>query len=327
VNRLRPLALVLAFALHVFALVLLVRDAGVLGPVLAHVLGAVVWGWGTAALLPAFDRATVWLMAACALLFPVLGPLASVTLIAILRRPPPDRTAKKYIVWRDQAIAETGESLPSSASGQSIVEILQSPRTQLRRNAILALRDLDPYVAIPLLRKGLQDSDEQVRIYSQNILSGMIERFEANLKELEQRVLAEPSAALHAMRLAEHFHELVYLDVAGDDETAAHYLTTAQDILRRAAALDPTDAQIPFLGLKCALRMRDLPAAERWFSQLQTGGYDIAAVLPWRMELMFLAGDWVRLRELFAVFERAQVINPRVEELIRYWKRLPVPVA
>eukprot|EP01035_Chromulina_nebulosa_P034026 gene34026-45608_t len=125
------------------------------------------------------------------------------------------------------------------------------------RNAILALRELDPIVAIPLLRKGLQDSDEQVRIYAQNILSGLIERFEANLKELEQRVAAEPAAALHAIRLAEHFHELVYLDVAGDDETAAHYLATAQDILHRASALAPQDPQIPFLGLKCALRARD----------------------------------------------------------------------
>ncbi len=322
-NRLRPLALALAVVLHGIACVLLVRATGLLWPLLAHLVGAALWTWGAGAWLQPTDRASRGLHATCALLFPVLGPLISVTFVRLLRRPPPDRSARAYLVWNDQAPDHTGDSLPSSASGQSIVEILQSPRTELRRNAILALRDLDPYVAIPLLRKGLQDSDEQVRIYSQNILSNMIERFETNLKDLEQRVQAEPAAALHALRLAEHYHELVYLDVAGDDETAAHYLTKAQTILSRAAALTPHDSQIPFLGMKCALRARDFPAAEQWFARLQAGAYDIAQVLPWRMELVFHSGDWVRLRELFTVFERAQLVNPRIDDLIRYWRPTP----
>ncbi len=326
-SRLRAIALLLGAILHIVALWLLARDAHLPWGLCAHLAGSLGWGYGSVFFLPLNHRGNGWFMSAIALLFPVLGPLTSLALARILHRPPIDRSARRYLIWSETAQTELTSALPAGAAGQSIVEILQSPRTQLRRNAVLALRDLDPQLAIPLLRKGLQDSDEQVRIYAQNILSSMLERYEGGIKELAQRVAAEPSAALHAVRLAEHYHELVYLDVAGDDETAAHYLAQAQNLLKRAAALAPDDREIPFLGLKCAIRARDAVAAEQWAQQLQRDGNDIRQTLPWLIELVFLQSDWVRLRELFAVFERSQMVNPRIEELVRYWTRPAHPSA
>ncbi len=324
-KRLRLLALVVGVALHFFAALLLLRGGPLALPILAHVAGSAAWGLGAVPLFPAALRAAWWFGGACALLFPVVGPLTSLALAAILRRPPVDHSARRYVVWNDQPVVESRDTLPAGAAGQSIVEILQSPRIQLRRNAVLALRELDPQLAVPLLRKGLQDSDEQVRIYAQNILSTMLERFETGLKELDQRLAAEPEAALHAIRLAEHYYELVYLDVAGDDDTAAHYLAKAQTLLARAAMLAPGDGQIPLLGLKCALRARDLAAAEHWFAQLEARGYDVPQVLPWHMELVFLRGDWPRLRELFTTFEHDRIVNPRIAELVQFWT--PAPAA
>lgn len=324
-TRLRLLAVVLGALLHAVALYLLVCDHALAWPLLAHLGGACTWGYGAAGLLPVAQRPLWWFTAAPALLFPVLGPLTSLALVLMLRLPPVDHSARRYVVWNDEPQTALTDSLPAGAAGQSIVEILQSPRTQLRRNAILALRDLDPQLAIPLLRKGLQDSDEQVRIYSQNILSTMLERYEGGLKELAQRVAAEPGAALHAVRLAEQYHELVYLDVAGDDETAAHYLNQALALLARAADLAPADHDIAFLALRCAIRARNLPAAEHWFARLQQSGYDVRQVLPWRMELVFLQGDWARLRELFVVYQRSQIVNPRIDDIVRFWNLAPAP--
>ncbi len=286
---------------------------------LAHVIGALAWGYGATVFLPVGFQRAWWFTAGPALLFPVLGPVTSYVLARLLSRPPIDRSARRYIIWNEEIREGLSDALPAGAAGQSIVEILQSPRTQLRRNAILALRELDPQLAIPLLRKGLQDSDEQVRIYAQNILSTMLERYETSIKDLAQRVAAEPGAALHAVRLAEQYHELVYLDVAGDDETAAHYLNQALTLLTRAAELSPADSEIPFLGLRCAIRARNLPEAERWFARLEHVAYDIRQVLPWRMELVYMQGDWARLRELCAIFQRSQMVNPRIDELVRFW--------
>ncbi len=317
--RLRLIALVLGALLHFLALIFLTHYPTISLALLAHFAGALVWGYGSVVFLPNGQQHLWWLMAAPAVLFPLLGPLACLALARTLRLPPIDRGDRRYVVWNDEAETGLSDSLPAGAAGESIVEILQSPRTQLRRNAILALRDLEPQLAIPLLRKGLQDSDEQVRIYAQNILSTMLERYESSLKELAQRLAAEPGAALHAVRLAEQYHELVYLDVAGDDETATHYLNQAQTLLARAAELQPTNQEIAFLGLKCAIRARNLAAADQWFAHLDHIGHDVRQTLPWLMELVFMKGDWVRLRELFAVFQRGRIVNPRVDELAHFW--------
>ncbi len=288
-------------------------------PVGLHLAGAGLWGRGYSLLRePVPPRA--WLLpAGCAALFPLLGPLAALFIAALQRRPPADQSASRYVVWDDESRSRWSGSTPAGASGQSIVDILQSPRTQLRRNAVLALRDLDPAMAIPLLRKGLQDSDEQVRIYAQNILSTMLEGFESGIKALEQRLASSPDGVPHAVRLAEQYFELVYLDIAGDEETAAHYLSRAQALLTRAATLAPDNREIAFLGLKYALRARDVPAAQRWFEALRTVGFDLQTVLPWQMELVFLQRDWRRLDELFVFFRRARILNPRIAELMTFW--------
>jgi hypothetical protein len=285
-----------------------------------HLAGAVAWGWGQA---PRFfyPPRVAWSFASCcAAIFPLLGPVASLVLEAQLRQPPVDRSSRRYTVWDDEAAGEIAEAPKATVTGQSIVEILQSPRSELRRNAVLALRELDPRMAIPLLRKGLQDSDEQVRIYAQNILSTMLERFEAGIKELEQRLDAEPNAWGHAIRLAAQYFELVYLDVAGDEETASRYLTWAQTLLQRADAAAPGDAEVAFQGLRYALRAHDVGQARKWFARLDTSGYDARQVLPWEMELVFIEGDWPALHRLFDEFHRSEIVNPRVEEVIAFWR-------
>lgn len=319
ISRLRPLLLLIAVLLQALSLVLLFRDGLLAWALLAHAGGAVAWGLGADRLFPRGQHPAWWQTGAWALTFPILGPLASLCFAAILRDPPVDHSGQRYVVWNEQPAGALDHALPAGSSGHSIVEILQSPRTQLRRNAVLALRELDPQLAIPLLRKGLQDSDEQVRIYAQNILSSMLERFEESIKQLETRMAAGDTDATTATRLAEQYFELVYLDVAGDDETAAHYLAKALALLETAFSASPNDSSVAFLGFKYALRARDVTAARRWLERLEQGNPDLQQVMPWRMELAFLEGDWVRLRTLFEEFARARYINPRIEDLSRFW--------
>jgi hypothetical protein len=321
-NRAAFLLLPLALLLQAVALVLIVRAQMTALALSAHLAGAVLWGFGAAPLLPVRTHRSAWQSAAWAAAFPLGGALAFLVFAAILRRPAVDRSTKGYVVWNEES-HDSGWGPPASGAGLSIVEILQSPRIQLRRNAVLALRDLDPQLAIPLLRKGLQDSDEQVRIYAQNILSSMLEKFEAGIKQLEQRVASGGFDPIVASRLAEQYFELVYLDVAGDEETAAHYLGKALDLLERAAEASPQDGPIALLGFKYALRARDVAAARRWLARVEATRHEPQHVLPWRMELAFLEGDWPRLRSSFAEFRRAGYLNPRIDELATFWLRAP----
>ncbi len=317
-NRLRPVALLVGACLHLVALEGLWHGRGTSWVLLAHVAGAAAWGFGASSWLPGNRPASILLPAGCALVFPLLGPLASLVLFQGLRARGADENDRRYLIWNQQP-QEDQTALPAGASVQSIAEILQSPRTQLRRNAILALRELEAPLAIPLLRKGLQDSDEQVRIYAQNILSAMLEGFEERIKDLEGKLRADPGAVATAHRLAEQFFELVYLDVAGDDETAAHYLAKAIALLETAITIAPASPELSFLGLKYALRARDPAGARRWCARLPAASLHAQHVLPWRMELAFLEGDWAELRRLLTAFARAGFINPRLEEIVDFW--------
>lgn len=324
-NRLRLIGIALGVISQGLALWLLAIDRVEWLALILHVTGAAAWGWGTALFLPAQQLRSWWLPAAVAMIFPIGGLLASLALIRQLRTPPPASTAQRYVVWQDQTQVEWAPALPAGTQGMSIVEILQSPHTQLRRNAVLALRDLDPLFAIPLLRKGLQDSDEQVRIYAQNILSTMLERFEGSVKALQQRLAANPDATQPAVNLAEQYFELVYLDVAGDDETAAHYLDLALTLLERAAASTPADGRILLLGLKYALNARDTVRAHRWLQRVEQAQVEPQEVLPWRMELDFLEGNWTRLKAQLAAAVQAGYVNPRIEALASFWLQPSAP--
>lgn len=324
-TRLRHISILLAVVSQGLALWLLLTTRSEWLALVLHTAGALAWGWGTAIFLSTPQQRAWWLPAVAALVFPVGGLLASLALIRQLRTLPPANAAPRYIVWRKQQQVDWTPSLPAGARGTSIVEILQGPNTQLRRNATLALRDLDPLFAIPLLRKGLQDSDEQVRIYAQNILSAMLERFEATVKALEQRRAADPGAVAPAVNLAEQYFELVYLGVAGDDETAAHYLKLASALLENAATLAPTDGHIAFLGLKYALHARDTAAAHRWLQRVDQCKVEPQQVLPWRMELDFLEGNWDRLKAQLAASVQAGYINPRIEALASFWLQPAAP--
>jgi len=324
-NPVRSIALVLAFILQGLALWLLVTGRLEWLAFALHLAGAAAWGWGAAPWLPPQETRAWWLLATCALMFPIIGLLASFALLHQLRAAPPENNTLRYVIWSDRTQTEWSPTLPTGAAGMSIVEILQSPHTQLRRNAALALRDLDPQLAIPLLRKGLQDSDEQVRIYAQNILRAMLERFEASVKALEQKLAQEPDAVPFAVNLAEQYFELVYLDVAGDDETAAHYLGKAIALLEQAAIRAPNDGRIACLGLKYALRARDVAAARRWLEHVERCQVEPQQVLPWSMELAFMERNWSQVNAQLAAFTEAGYINQPIEEISAFW-RTSVPL-
>ncbi|GAB5562305.1 MAG: hypothetical protein SynsKO_39520 [Synoicihabitans sp.] len=287
--------------------------------VAAHFSGALAWGYGARILPPSRTNATGWFMGATALVIPGLGWLASLFLLGLLNLRPPSAGGKSLLVWRERKMRAPGLVSRRIGIGASIAEILRQPNSAHRRSAILAAKELDVKAAIPLLRKGLQDSDEQVRIYAQNILSGLLEKFESRIKELERKSREQPTDSATAVSLAEQYFELVYLDVAGDEETSEHLLKKSVEMLERAAVNAPKNSHIAFLQLRYALRQRNVEAARTALKKLETLKADEQMVLPWRMELDYQVRDWVSLKRHLAYFINRGYPNPRIENLARFW--------
>lgn len=300
----------------------LLLDPGSIGLVLLlHGGGALAWGWGS----PGPPGPDGWrgraLAGVFALLIPGVGWLVSGLVGWMLNRPPPKVERTPLLVWRDRKVRDNFHVPRNLGPRASIAEILRGPNPESRRNAILAVKDLDVRAALPLLRKGLQDSDEQVRIFAQNALSDLLEKFEKRIKVLETRSRDRPTDVAAAVGLAEQYFELVYLEVAGDEETGAHLLQQAVTILNRAAAQAPQNPRVALLQLRYALRQRNGAIAREALDRVKRLKVDEQVVLPWEAELAFVSRDWAKLKALLAHFVDQRFVNPRIEALAAYWHR------
>lgn len=286
----------------------------------AHLVGAVLWGIGAMIFMPQKTRESGLFAATIALLIPGVGWLVSLVTIALLSLKPPRSADRTLLVWRDRNLRKNSTASRRIGVGASIAEILRGPDPTKRRSAILASKELDVKQALPLLRKGLQDSDEQVRIYAQNILSGMLESFEGRIKELEKKTAEKPTDTATAVSLAEQYFELIYLDVAGDEETSNHLLNKAVNTLEQAAVQSPGNSHIAMLRMRYALRQRDTGRAAQALESLMKMRVDEQMILPWRVELAYQRRDWQETKKLLNRFIQKGYMNPRIEQIAKFWR-------
>lgn len=289
-----------------------------------HIIGASLWALGALILSPEPSKEYGWFAGIGALLIPGIGWLVSLVTLLLLNLKPPPTIDRSLLVWRDRNLRREKGVRKRIGVGASIAEILRGPDPSKRRSAILASKELDVKLALPLLRKGLQDSDEQVRIYAQNILSGMLESFEGRIKELEKRSRDKPADSATAVSLAEQYFELIYLDVAGDEETSNHLLGKAVETLEQAAVQSPSNSHIALLQLRYSLRQRDTERAVKALEKLKSFSMDEQMVLPWQAELAYQQRDWKSMRSLLGRFLSRGYMNPRIEQLAKFWKAEPI---
>lgn len=205
----------------------------------------------------------------------------------------------------------------------SILDILGGMNPEARRNAILALRNLDPRKAIPVLQKAVQDSDEQVRILAQTQFNRITGVLENRIKTLESTIASDPSRTDLLIQLAEQYHELVYLGLS-TQETIGIHLKRALDLLERALKLDPDDVPLLIIKLRCHLKLRNLGEAKQTLEALKKHHSEPELTLPWEAELYFINRQWNELIDLLINVEFSHKVSPVIHQMVDFWlKRNP----
>lgn len=290
--------------------------------VLAHLVGSLLWGAGVARTGAVFSPQT-YVPAAFTFILPGLGMLFALGFRKIEELSFKPRDDAHFMSWGADGDWESSLPEPTTLSTHSVVKIFQGHDAGLRRSSVLALRDLPPHLAIPLLRKALLDSDEQVRIYAQNLLAEILAGFDVGVKTLESELEEHPGEVQRMLRLAEYYYEMVYLNIASDDEAVAHYLGKALAVLAQAYAVEPANRILISHGLRYSLRLGDLNAARVWFVRLQGLNPARSTILPYEIEIAYLARDWPRLISLFQEFRSMHGANPRIDRLADFWLTSP----
>tara|TARA_R110000824_G_scaffold207027_1_gene392316 strand:- start:73305 stop:74330 length:1026 start_codon:yes stop_codon:yes gene_type:complete len=214
----------------------------------------------------------------------------------------------------------TPPSPHSTAMREGLTSVLSYSRSPLQRQeAILACRHLPPRQTIDLLRLGLADPTDDVRLLAYSMLSSterdLDERIQRLSHQLEQH--SDPFGH-HAEALAMLNWEYDYLKLA-QGSTANFYLTQALTYIDQAISRANSAHRQLLRGRMC-LALRDIAGAEAAFLQCETLGLDNDDLAPYRAELAFQTHRYSALREqLFKLSPTAQQ-HPIMYPLMEYWR-------
>ena len=172
-------------------------------------------------LLPPSYCQEKWLSLLLLLGFSITLPLVGLLLAfayaqLIVRLRPAHNLDRKYYFGDTPYLTDRKDKATFSKTTHSIVEILNSPNTETRRKAILAVRNLDLPSAIPILRRAQEDTDEQVRIFARNVLTQIIVDLESALKMIEAEGVESESGVDQVIYVIERYHELVDLGLISE---------------------------------------------------------------------------------------------------------------
>jgi len=288
--------------------------------------------WHTIALIIAATVCRVWypepivqnqflfwaFIAGFGLFLPLIGIsfLFGFRLIFYLK--PASHPERKYYYGGRQILAPPRYNEFPSDSKQSVLEIMREPDIEARRRAILAMRSVDPKKALPVLQKAIQDSDEQVRLMAQAQYNKLIESLENTIKSLEAELKKNPQKQALLVQLAEHYNELVYLGLCGE-ESEGYYLNQTISLLRQAMELDPNNSSLRLMLLKACIKSTQLPQARECLTILKASNYHAGILAPWEAELCFLERDWTGLHTILETMEERWNRDPRMRSLMEMW--------
>ncbi len=255
-------------------------------------------------------------------LYPGIGPVFVMICWGVLM----DRRQKKAADWDHDAedfyVSGIGDStdqriVAAPTFSGTLSEAFSQSDEEIRRNAVLALNTLSPHESLPMLKRLIRDSDEQVRLYAQSLLTRVTTQLEENLAHLHEQAQNRGYTPPELLYLAEHHFEFVYLDLI-NKEMQKNYLNKAIELLEKAKELDPGLKKVDLLLLKCALRLGDVMRARGYLEELKQSGYHQGVIGIWEMEIQFMEKNWQEFRRSLDRLSRER-LHPTVQSIVGFW--------
>ena len=210
----------------------------------------------------------------------------------------------------------------SSSGGSGLTGLLKNSGIEESRiKAVLATRQLDDKEAIPILRVGLLDPIDEVRLLAYSMLDKkekLIARdINKALNELKQASKTE-EILIHQV-LAEAYWELAFLGLA-QGQAKVHILNSAYQHVQRVIQENETDAEAYFLQAQITLELNLYDIADESFKQALVYGLPFFKVMPYLAELAFVLRRFDEIGIYLTSENEFDNDNEEVEELLGQWK-------
>ncbi len=249
---------------------------------------------------------------------PLVGQVAITIFRRVLDQKVKQDPERHFIIGNRDTVTrhESFEELVNNT--KSVIDILHGHDPKTRRNAVLVLRNLDVRRAIPVLQKATQDSDEQVRLLAQTQFNKIMTGLELDIKTIEAELQSGPCTSTRLIRLAELYHELVYLGLSSE-ESMRLYLERSVEFLDKALKLTPEDLNISVSLLRCHVKLGNIAPARERLAFLRLRNYRRELLSPWESDLFYQEHDWSALVESLGALRPRSGRTLIFDAQIKFW--------
>jgi polysaccharide biosynthesis protein PelE len=254
----------------------------------------------------------VWafaLLFAAAFFVPVLGVLG-IGVVALTTESPSGSAEREWV--------RTPIPAPSAMAGRADANAEASSTRQARVESLSALRGRSDPTAIALLRRALEDPEEDVRLVAYSLLESKSRAAYRDIHELTRALEEAPAQrpALHRLLAFQHW-ELARLGLA-QGECLTHALEMARHHALLALECGKGSASLWFLLGRIYLRGNEPDQAERAFTKAAQLGAARLALAPWIAEAKYGQRRFDVVHEELAEMDVLGG-SETVERLRRYW--------
>ena len=257
-----------------------------------------------------------------ALTLPIFGPACIMIILRLLKKVGKSKAKRKSSPWVVGSRAPDAEELDFIKGGtaaDSILQVMNGADPVARRNLVLATKRLAPAEAVPVLRTGLRDSDEEVKLYAQGILSKLVERYEGMVADLKKDFEANPEDTIIMLQLAEQYCEIVELDLVTDQQLQRFYLKCAIELLESILLREPGNDRVMILLAKYQLMINEPDKAMVTLKALRSLGVSKEVLVPVEVEALYLMRSWHDFRERLSSGIRDRFCDPQLQSLGEFW--------
>jgi hypothetical protein len=209
----------------------------------------------------------------------------------------------------------------SQYSGSSLQAILdKSDSEEGRMQAVLKTRQMSDQEAIPILKRALLDSVDEVRLLAYSMLDKK-EKLIDNLIRTQQKMLMEkPSkedSVVH-FKLAECYWELSYLGlVQGKAQT--HVLGNAYQHIQSTLKENASNAEAYFLQARITLKLDLFDVAKLSLSKALLCGMSPRRVTPYQAEVAFMTRDFNEVSRHVRTVNKTGKKDKVIAEMMEQW--------
>lgn len=296
------------------------------GVVILHVAASLILPIALFPWLPLSYQQNGWLSSS--LIFglsgalPVFGPLCVLVILKSLNKTQTGQTSERsgsFVTGSQAPNVEDDDFVSRSGEAQSILQIMIGPDPLARRNLILATRRLCVEQAIPILRTGLRDEDDEVKLYSQAILSQLVEQYEKTIFDLKKTLETSPEDTESMVRLAAQYFEVVELDLITDEGLQIFYIKRSIAILEQVMIHEQDNEEVMLALVKYHLRVEQTDEATAFIQRLRDRGVSAELIEPLEVELLYLGRSWDRFRARVREGLLNRFCDPKLLSVEEFW--------